>query len=69
MCNFQLNWQVVTHSGYCYGVNTWHTLFIIISLSTYTCQHDWLPITKNIPIVKNKLQLYVCFSTWFVVEH
>jgi len=31
-----------------------------------------LPISsckKYFPIAKNKLQLYVQFSTWFVVEH
>ncbi len=43
----------MAHSGYCCGVDTWHTLSTIISLSTFTFQHYWLVVTKN------KSQLYV----------
>ncbi len=42
--NNQLNWQIVACSGYCYGVDTWHTLSTKISFSTCTCQHCLLAI-------------------------
>ncbi len=59
---FQLNWQVVACSDYCYGVNTQHTLLTVISFSTCTFRHYWLVVAKN------KLQLFALFSTLFVVE-
>ncbi len=55
LSNFQLNWQVVAHSGYCCGVDMWHTLSIVISFLTCTFRHYYLVVAKNISQLQKKV--------------
>ncbi len=63
----------MARNGYCCGVDTWHTLLIIISLSTYTCQHSWLIVAKSISQLQKKVVIICVFfnlvCSWTLVEN
>ncbi len=52
----------MAHSGYCYVVDMWHTLLIVISLTTCAFQHYWLAIANICLLFK-----FVC--SWTIVEN
>ncbi len=56
----------MARNGYCCGVDTWHTLSIVISFSTCTFQYDWLAVAKKITTICVVFN-FVC--GWIVVEN
>jgi hypothetical protein len=60
----------VACSGYCYGVDTWNTLLIVISFSTCTCQHYRLIVAKKILNCKKQVAtICVIICSWTIVEN
>ncbi len=64
---FSTKLAIVPCSGYCCGVDMWHTLLIVISLSTCIFWHYWLIVAKKKIEVICVVVDFVC--TWIVVEN